>query len=335
MAQLDPKKSLNDSRHALIAPLQKVKVSDLKNILANKPIILDSKTEPKKAIEILVNNNVVAAPVLDKEKRTWVGVLDIRNLVKYVISKADAEKPPSKKAQHAMDYITTSPVVATNTLQYLCRMSPPFKAVRYDDPAINIMRVLASGSHIVGICKGGEQDAQLMTICTQGQFYESVCEGAWQLNQQGLEHPSVAVTLEELIKHKFAASPVKMVPADMQALEVFKRMSQNNLSGLAVVDEDGALVHNTSATDIKLWLKESHSLEDTIEEFLVKVRQQQKLKAKYPFTNCNLKDSLGKAMSKLQVTGYHRVWITDDEKKPVGVLALTDIFRFLVAQDEE
>ena len=50
-----------------------------------------------------------------------------------------------------------------------------------------------------------------------------------------------------------------------------------------------------------------------------------------------MNDDLKKAVGKLQATGYHRLWVVDDKGSPVGVLALTDVFKLIVEdhlQDE-
>lgn len=43
-----------------------------------------------------------------------------------------------------------------------------------------------------------------------------------------------------------------------------------------------------------------------------------------------MNDDLKKAVGKLQATGYHRLWVVDDKGCPVGVLALTDVFKLIV-----
>jgi len=39
------------------------------------------------------------------------------------------------------------------------------------------------------------------------------------------------------------------------AIQAFKMMSQNRISGMAVVDDEGVLIGNISASDIKLFLE--------------------------------------------------------------------------------
>ena len=51
-------------------------------------------------------------------------------------------------------------------------------------------------------------------------------------------------------------------------------------------------------------------------------------------STCKLHDSLKRAIRMLQVTKYHRIWIVNNERQPVGVLALTDVFQFICKTKE-
>ena len=59
------------------------------------------------------------------------------------------------------------------------------------------------------------------------------------------------------------------------------------------------------------------------------------LTEKYPITVCTLQDTFKRAIQKLQATKYHRLWIVDDKTCPIGVLALTDIFKFICKTKEK
>eukprot|EP01084_Bolivina_argentea_P287066 492527_1 len=83
--QVEQKQEADDNldglREDLISILSATKVSEL--TLKDKAVILDSKTDPKKAIEILVKNKKRAAPVVDNNN--FIGVLDLRDTLKYAL----------------------------------------------------------------------------------------------------------------------------------------------------------------------------------------------------------------------------------------------------------
>ena len=55
---------------------------------------------------------------------------------------------------------------------------------------------------------------------------------------------------------------------------------------------------------------------------------------RYPVSSCRLQDGFKKAVQMLQATKYHRIWIVNDNRQPLGVLALTDIFQFICKRKE-
>jgi len=305
-------------REELLKVFKDLKVGDLK--YNKKPIILDVETSPHKAIQILIDNQIRAAPVQEKNdksmKSQFIGVLDLRDTVKFALQtyhQGDIDKAKAK----AMEFLTVSPQITTQTLKYLSRMCP-FHCVRVSDQLIVVLEIFAKGSHIVGVAN--DEGTKLLGILSQGQLFQEIAK-KWTFNAY--------VTLAELTKAKYVTSPVISIRNTAKAYEAFDKMSTANLSGLAVVNEEGKIVHNTSATDIKLWLIASNSLDESIEQFLVNVRKMN-LQDKYPITICNLNDGIKKAVAKLQATKYHRLWVVDQNVCPIGVLALTDIFRLIV-----
>merc|ERR1712130_487664 len=172
-------------------------------------------------------------------------------------------------------------------------------------------------------------------LVTQGMLFRQIAkkwsETIWNNNNNKNAEQTL---LSQLYDLQYITHPVKSVKNNVKAYDAFSLMSKLNLSGLAVVNQDGTLIHNTSATDIKLWLMASSTLEDTIEQFLINIRKLS-LTERYPITVCSLKDTFKRGVQKIQATKYHRLWIVDDKTKPIGVLALTDIFKFICKTKEK
>merc|ERR1712154_161721 len=167
---------------------------------------------------------------------------------------------------------------------------------------------------------------KLVGIITQGVLFQYI-GSLWNDNSNNC-------ALAEILDLKYITSPISKVNYNDKAFDVFQTMSDLKVSGLAVVDDDGILIHNTSSTDIKLWLISRASLEVPIEESLINIRNQPSLITKYPITYCTMQQSFQRAMKKLLATKYHRLWIVDNNKCPIGVFAVTDIFRFVCQTNE-
>mmetsp|Transcript_23291 Transcript_23291/g.48436 ORF Transcript_23291/g.48436 Transcript_23291/m.48436 type:complete len:107 (-) Transcript_23291:347-667(-) len=106
------------------------------------------------------------------------------------------------------------------------------------------------------------------------------------------------------------------------------------MSGIAVVDEDGMLVGNTSARDIKFAaLDEGRTAMDTdILSYLASVRQATpQKKERYPSCHVHEDSTIGHVINLLAKTGYHRVFVVDKDIKPVGVISVADIVKFAIS----
>jgi len=314
MAQEVKSDDVDGFRQELLAPFAKMKVSDFD--LSQKPIVLNATLTPRQALEELVKNHLRCAPVIEGGK--FIGVFDLRDAIKYAME-VYRSKHLKEKDIAAMEYIAVATHISTNTLGYLARMRK-FCEVKETEPMLSVMKILATGSHIVGVLSSDGK--KLKTILSQGQIFQQLAKG-WSQVKLDVSVP----TLRKLGYIKF---PVVQIPSTTPAHEAFDLMAKHQLSGLAVVDEDGVLVHNTSVTDIKLWLKSSGSLEITIEDFLVQVRKEANAtKTQVAVSSVDENAGLVKVINKLKATKYHRMWIVDDEHKPSGVFALTDLFAFM------
>jgi len=144
-------------------------------------------------------------------------------------------------------------------------------------------------------------------------------------------HKDFAHSVEQL---NLGSSPVHTVREDTPTIEVFRMMDNKKISGVGVVNSAGALVGNTSGSDLKLFVKlpSIALLHVPISDFLKKIRQES-LDERMPTFAVASHDSLRVVINKLVATRVHRVFVANDEHgyKPVRVISITDILRHIVA----
>ena len=119
------------------------------------------------------------------------------------------------------------------------------------------------------------------------------------------------------------------------ASDAFTLLDDKRLSGIAVVDEDGMLVGNTSARDIKLAAVDEGKIpmDTDILSYLAKVRQATpQKKERYPSCHVHTDTTVAHVIGLLAKTGYHRVFVVDAEQKPVGVISVADIVKFAISK---
>jgi len=194
-------------------------------------------------------------------------------------------------------------------------------------PSVTILeaaRALSSGSHIIGIDGGPESTGGLSKVITQGALFRYLA-------------PLLQNTATPL--YEFMRTPVLAVTAKTTALRSFEILIRKGISGLPVVNKEGAIIHQTSTSDVKILMTANIdgdlTLEENIEDFLVKLRASKpSLKTKVPVASCAQTDELSAVVNKLIRTGFHRVWVVDRKKKPIGVMSLSDLLRSLVKRAE-
>jgi CBS domain-containing protein len=118
------------------------------------------------------------------------------------------------------------------------------------------------------------------------------------------------------------------------AAEAFELLDSKRLSGIAVVDEDGKLVGNTSAKDVKRAVLDAGktSMDMDIMSYLACVRQGEAVAKKDRYPSCHVHDdcTVAHVVNLMAKTGFHRVFVVDKDMKPVGVVSFTDIINFVI-----
>jgi len=125
------------------------------------------------------------------------------------------------------------------------------------------------------------------------------------------------------------------------AFETFELMDAKRLYGVAVVDQDdGYLVGYTSAKDVWLAAMDSSktSMDLEIISYLASLSQMKVEtdgSTKYPTCHVYETDTIAHIMHVLVKTRYHRVFVVDKKRKPIGVVSTTDILKFAFEKSEK
>uniref|UniRef100_A0A7S0WAG3 CBS domain-containing protein n=1 Tax=Hemiselmis tepida TaxID=464990 RepID=A0A7S0WAG3_9CRYP len=299
------------------------------------PMTLESDMTPTEAFRALAQSWVRASPVRKAGTQEIIGTLDLQDACRYLVDlhKAAAKNKQTQSRKRRLSWIAEHPQIKAaadagkGNIEELAKKRP-FKTFKPSEPLAQVSQALGAGSHIVGIVD--EESGSLVHIVTQGVLIRLL---APLLKK---------ITLPVMVVMK---SPVISVRAEDTASEAFEVISGRNISGLAVLDEDGGVVDNCSITDVKMLISAQDdatsevSLLQMTHDFLKHHRsiQASKMgKAKLPVAKCGKADKLHQAVAKLVRTGYHHIWVVDEGvKTPLGVVSLTDIFKTLPSLDLE
>lgn len=217
---------------------------------------------------------------------------------------------PARMYENPMQAITTS---------YLCRRNR-FVSVTPEDKLITVLQLLSTKDlHRVAVLDGGA----IVGIISQSNIIHFLEKHVSEMPQ------NFAQTISEL---KMGHSPVFSALSTAPALSAFELIDKKQISGLAMIDVEGVLVGNISATDLKLFLKQPdlRILTRTLRDFLNVVRCQD-LHTRALAVTVPREATLGKVIAKFAATKMHRVFVCDDDHRPILNISLTDVLASLLS----
>jgi len=266
----------------------------------------------------LLSNKLLSAPVIDKASGKYTGFLDIRDLISFCVFIYDS----NIQAENLLDIVNYGVrmfkhAVDGVTVTYLSRRNP-FHAVKQGAPLLEVVDILARGVRRVPITNA---EGHVVNIVSQSSII------------QFLQHHigDVGSSLSEKVGElHVGSSPVLSVKKSTIAIDVFRMMDQNKRSGVAVVDEAGMLVGNTSGADLKLFINTPSMsvLQIPIVQFLNQIRNQN-IDIMVPVITVVPEDTFAHVIGKLAATRVHRVFVVDPKFHPAKVISITDVLRFV------
>lgn len=318
-----------------------------------KPICLDSELTVAEGCAALAENKISSAPIYDASKGGFIGMLDYRDLVAYVLSvfqklplrpesfNSDEDSSPDNIADVISKSSGDKTDIPIRLVANLSHMNPliPAKATDPVSHAVELMvehkmhRVVIleekdSAAHFSGILSQSTVAALIATkIGKLGGSKSPLSRVDWELGNQ---------TLEDLGLVRGGVIGVSPTDSVLEALSV---MYQNCISSVAIVryiEEGPILLGSIGMTDIKEILSAPRGwrrLYENALDFFVSIRSSQGLDSgndKMPSFTVRPQSSLISAIEKIAATKAHRVWVVNNFNIVVGVVSLSDIMPFFL-----
>jgi len=272
----------------------------------------------------MVTHGFLSVPVLQKTKNKYYGFVDMYDIVKFVIEffgETEDLKADQDWFKMASLHEEFKKKTVNDVMRYPLTRRNPFFPVKSGFSLFASVEAMARerGLHRVPVI--GE-DRQLITVVTQSQIVKLV---AGSLDIIGERKNKPVILTDRYIEDVYT------VHQDSLAIDAFRMMAEKNVSGLAVIDDDGKLVGALSVRDLKTMSTDGRMfwrLFQTIKNFILKVRRENNEKdGDRPRTVVTVKafDTLESVIKKLAEHNIHRIFIVDDHKKPVGVISLKDV----------
>ncbi|KAG0041736.1 cell separation during budding [Gryganskiella cystojenkinii] len=299
-----------------------------KLVQGQKPVQIEANTSIENACEILHKSGVSCAPVYDSARRQYVGMFDYGDLMTYVLlALKKMEVPLEDQSMEMRDLIHKSSQHQQVPVKLASDLSgkDPFCAVMEETRLGAIVNDFGSGIHRVAVM---DSNGDLSGILSQSSALDFLMR---HLSEFSHLQPLMQRTLHDL---GLTNSRVLAVKNDAQVMEALLAMSTNNVTSVAVLDDQGVLIGNISMADIQFIMKDLKAswLWLSCFQFVSKVRQSRGVETgedQYPILDVNATATFGYALAKLQATKVHRLWVVNDQGLVEGVISLTDVFKIL------
>jgi len=283
---------------------------------------LDSNTTVSQAIKVLAGNNILSMPVWDKNDGVYLGFLDYLDILNFAINMY-TEGIQVNETQYGA-YCTDINILQHRGVRFGIK---PVKEIINASKKDEFIPVYAHGTIyqlIEGVFYKGihrvpvlDENNKIVSIVTQSEVLNFLAK-----------HMDIVVSdlgnisVDQL---HLGTKNVIAMSTNAQAIHAFYLMYTHKVSAVAIVSPSGSLVANLSASDIR-GLEQQH-----FESLLLPVTQyiiNQRGKPKAPIT-CTINTDFQTVLMKMILFRIHRIWIVDEDDRPIGVISQTDVMKKL------
>lgn len=282
-------------------------------------IVLDTKLLVTKALSTLVQNGVESAPMYDSQQTSYAGMLtttDLVNLIQYYYSNFSYNEAIEDLGQVQLeDYkellmrfkSRQTNTLCANPLDTLYEISRRLLATDYSTLAL-----VDEDSDT-----GGDVIVSVLSIYRILNFMAVNIEDKRELKEHSLYDLDIG-TYGELVT----------ATMDTSAIDIIRLFVEENISVVPILDTKTGVVLNVFAeSDIILLAREG-----LLDELNIPVSEALALRPDdYPGVHtCMQSDTLYSVLDTIRKTQVQRLIVVDNDTRPVGVVALSDVLRALI-----
>lgn len=271
------------------------------------------------ALQVIQRENVLALPVTSSDNpEEFVGMISIFDIMTYVAFgsfRVDAD---------STDQFTLfrSAEVPVADLLAVHNESGRIWTLNDTEPILACLEPMSKGVHRI-IVRQHDGDITRSRLLTQSDVVRFLMSYSIYGRRDADGTPDAKKSLGEL--HLIDSPnklPIVIIPSSFTTLEAFRTLEQHSIMAAPVVDEQGAIVTTISASDLR-GLR-SHQLSSILLPVIDFLKKQRGGVLQVPITS-TVSASLYDVSTLMVIHRIHRVWITDEAKKPIGVVSMSDV----------
>jgi CBS domain-containing protein len=248
-------------------------------------------------------------PVLDVTNHQLLGVVSIMDLLIFIawgpyFESGDLEKGDVTQAKNLNRPI--SQVLG------LTQESRGLYVVEPEMPLTSLVQPFALGFHRLLVPQKDDDGKRAYRVLSQSDVVSYIFKHRNEVKD---------IVQQKLSDLGFKPKEIATITSDTPAIEGFRNMTSDKVPALAVVDKKGKLVGNLSASDLRgMSTKRLKEAVKPVTEFLESIHGS----VRDPIT-ISFDETLETAMDLIVNEDVHRLWVIDEQEKPIGCISLTNI----------
>jgi CBS domain-containing protein len=266
---------------------------------------------------------ITSLPIRDSKTRRFIGIIDVLDIVTFAITKfATVHLQAYESYQQMESFAKTKASVIHNISG-----RNQWVTIHERKPFAALVQMLSDPhTHRVGVINDRMEVVDLVSQSAVVRFFYACRAGLDEPFKRFLEQKVDEWTH---IHHK----RLYTINMNEHVYDAFRKIWDLQVSGLAVLDDNGKLVANISASDIKkcryypIIGQMVKDLYKPIKDFL-RIPDPNasviKKKEHVPFF-VHKGDSMTAALGTLVENNVHRIFVVDDHQKPIAVISLCDV----------
>jgi CBS domain-containing protein len=248
-------------------------------------------------------------PVLDVNNHQVLGVVSVMDLLIFIawgpyFESGDLEKSDVTQAKNL-----------NRPISQVLGLTQESRGVYVVEPEMSlssIIQPLSSGYHRLLVPQKDDEGKRAYRVLSQSDVISYIYKHRQEVKD---------VVKQKLSDLGFKPKEIASITADTPAVEGFRNMTSDKVPALAVVDKQGKLIGNLSASDLRgMSTKRLKDAVKPVTEFLETIHGS----VREPIT-ISFDSTLENAMDLITNEGVHRLWVVDEQDKPIGCVSLSNI----------
>eukprot|EP01124_Arcella_intermedia_P030816 TRINITY_DN6820_c0_g1_i1.p1 TRINITY_DN6820_c0_g1~~TRINITY_DN6820_c0_g1_i1.p1 ORF type:complete len:519 (+),score=68.02 TRINITY_DN6820_c0_g1_i1:32-1588(+) len=285
-----------------------------------KRLVLVGKKQPlERALSRINTHNILSLPVVDEDSPNGavIGLLDVLDIISSVSE--NIESSNTQRPRRNMLFTSIADVMNKEGRHptYLTSTSTSLKDVIHQFANTGIQRVMVVERNITeGVVEQNKPEDTVVGLLTQSDLIRFIAENFMWMKRE----PVFSKTLREL--NIGQREPIT-VDCSTPAYKVFLEIHKKCREGVAMVDNNGKLVANVSASNIKGMTRRNYQL---LFRPIIQYLSRDRKRGWWQLPICTTLDTpLSTVVLQFVASKVHRMYIVDNDDKPVGEVSLTDV----------